>query len=141
MRVETGLDVADFRERSFAQTPSRGIAPHIEAVSRFYRRRIFQPAGRSSSTERSPSPAKKEGVRLAWRAFAVNENAKDFTAQFATPVQIDPKIFSRKTYAPQSLTAPCSSNHRTPVIRPLIGACAPGPHGYQRACFSAPRQL
>src|SRR6516225_5967383 len=70
---------------------------------------------RSSSTERSPSPAKKEGVRLAWRAFAVNENAKDFTAQFSTPVQIDPKIFSLKTYAPQSLTAPCYSNHRTPL--------------------------
>src|SRR6516162_2467269 len=81
--------------------PSRRIAPHIEAVSRFYRRRIFQPAGRSSSTERSPSPAKKEGVRLAWRAFAVNKNAKDSTAQFATPDQIDPKIFSLKTYAPQ----------------------------------------
>jgi hypothetical protein len=85
-------------------------------VLRFYRRRIFQPAGRSSSRERSPSPAKKEGVRFAWRAFAVNKNAKDFTAQFATPVQIDPKTFSLKTYVPQSLTAPCYSNHRTPLL-------------------------
>jgi hypothetical protein len=50
----------------------------------------------------------------------------------SSAAEIDPDVWSGRVVQEVFVDAGDAVLHQ--CIRPLIGACAPGPHGYQRAC-------